>query len=427
MYNEREVRLRFDSYLDRLALTMAHADRVEPLRAYCSGLVAPGEAKSVEPIAALTDPENVSAQHQSLLHFVGQARWSDYAVMAEARDYAVSGLERHGPMERYIIDDTGFAKKGKSSVGVANQYIGCLGKNANSQVTVTVSVANQVGSVPVGRQLYLPKKWADDMERRKKARVPEEIEFAPKWAIAVDLLEAHLMDDSHTLGHLPVNADAGYGDVREFRQALRDMSLPYTVGVKKTTQVVALSLDSGDAETIGSWKPTGLATSAKALAQSLPEQAWQTIDWREGTRGTMSSRFAMLRVRIPAGYDGNQPGDEEETLLVEWPENEPEPTRYWLSTEGLTLAASVNAAKARWMIERDYQEMKTNFGLDKYQGRGWIGFHHHWTLCIAMYAFAVAERSRFSPLGTLPTVPIEVPGLPNNYRPRGAAREARPS
>lgn len=425
MSDEREVPKRFEGYIDQLAETLAHADRVDPLHAYCAGLVVPGEDKSVEPIAAKTAPERVSAQHQSLLHFVGQSTWSDRALMNVATAYAVEGLETHSSMERYLIDDTGFPKKGKHSVGVANQYCGCLGKNANSQVTVTVSIANDVGSVPVAVQLYLPRKWAEDDERRAKAKVPEEMVFAPKWAIALDLMEAHLMDDEHELGPLPVGADAGYGDVKAFRQGLRDMGLPYTVGVKKTTSVTVVSLESGSRATRRQHKPEAEYLSLKAVAQSLPAGAWKPVSWRQGVRGEMKSRFALLKVRTKDGYDEDDPEDEVEQLLIEWPEDEAEPTRYWLSTENLALSALVRAAKMRWRIERDYQDMKVNFGLDKYQGRGWIGFHHHWSLCVAVYAFAVAERSRFSPLGPLPEIPVRAPGLPDDYRPRGAPLETR--
>jgi len=345
--------------------------------------------------------------------------------MNVAVNYAVQGLEEHGPMERYLVDDTGFPKKGKHSVGVANQYCGILGKNANCQVTVTVSMANEVGSVPVGVQLYLPKQWADDPERRKKAKVPEEMVFAPKWAIALDVLEAHLLDDEREVGALPVCADAGYGDTKAFRQGLRDMSLAYTVGVKKSTSVKVLSLESGSKTTRSEYEPGQELLSVKAAAEALPAGAWQPVSWREGVGGPLKSRFALVKVRVKDGYEETHPEDEEERLLIEWPASEPEPTRYWLSTEDLGLPRLVEAAKARWRIERDYQEMKTNFGLDKYQGRGWRGFHHHWSLCIAVYAFAVTERSRFSPLGALPEIPVRTPGVPGDYRPRGAAHEAR--
>lgn len=424
MNYDTAMKQRFDNYIELLAETVAHADRAEPLRAYASGLALPGEDKSVEPMAAKIEPERVSARHQSMLHFVGQATWSDRDVMAVARDYAVAGLEAHGPMERYLFDDTGIPKRGKASVGVANQYCGILGKNENCQVTVTLSVASEMGSVPVGAQLYLPKKWADDTERRKKVKVPEEMQFATKWAIAVDLIEAHLMDDSHELGHLPVGADAGYGDVHEFRQSLRDMSLKYTVGVKSPTLVEAVEVQSGSQEAADvASLPTGPIRADK-LAVALSASAWETVSWGEGTKGTLTSRFAQVLVTIPRGYDEATPDEEQEWLLIEWPESEQAPTRYWLSCERLTLSGRVAAAKARWRIERDYQELKTNFGLDKYQGRGWIGFHHHWTMCIAVYAFAVAERSRLSPPGPTPWIPIEVPGVPRGYQPRGASQQA---
>src|SRR5712691_10010343 len=177
---------RFAAYVQGLADVVGHADRAGPLRDYCTGLILPGERKSVEPMAAKTAPGRTAAQHQSLLHFVGVAAWSDEKVLAKVRDLVLPDIERHGPIEAWIIDDTGFPKKGKHSVGVARQYCGQVGKQDNCQVAVSLSLANRQASLPVAWQLYLPKEWAEDGARRRKARVPAEISFKTKIEIALD-------------------------------------------------------------------------------------------------------------------------------------------------------------------------------------------------------------------------------------------------
>src|SRR5215813_3367413 len=175
-----ESESRFANYVEGLVGAIGHADRAVPLRDYCLGLLVPGERKSVEPMAAVTAPSRVAAQHQSLLHFVGEAPWSDEQVLAKVREQALPAIEGHGPIEAWIIDDTGFAKKGQHSVGVAHQYCGELGHPGNCQVAVTLSIANHHASLPAEYRLYLPKEWAEDRARRKKTGVPEDVVFKTK-------------------------------------------------------------------------------------------------------------------------------------------------------------------------------------------------------------------------------------------------------
>lgn len=425
------LEVRFGAYLHALAAVVLHQDRVEPLVAYVCGLALPGERKSVEPIAARIDPGRVSARHQSLSHFVGQASWSDKAVLAVARDYALSELQSHGSITHWLVDDTGFPKKGEHSVGVANQYCGVMGKNANCQVTVSVSLANQVGSLPAAYRLYLPEDWANDPLRRKKAGVPESLTFAPKWKLALELITGLLAQE---LPPAPVVADAGFGDVMAFRKGLTALKLKYTVGIAYTTTVWPPGQQPlPPAPHSGRGRPSKVLrrtaehkpVTARELALSVDPSAWVNVTWRQGTQGPMTSRFVRLLIR-PAhrDYHRSEPWPEE-WLLIEWPESEPEPTRYWLSTEDLAFQGHVHSAKERWHIERDYQELKTEFGLDKYQGRGWRGFHHHWTLCVAAYAFTIAERARLSPPGVGSIHPIQASPLPEGFRPRGAPSPGR--
>src|ERR671928_212903 len=287
---------RFEAYLDAITAVLGHAGRTRPARAYCMGLLLPGERKSIEPMAARLAPDRVQAAHQSLHHLVAKADWSDQAVLDVVRAHVLPAIERHGPIQYWIVDDTGFPKKGKHSVGVSRQYCGQLGKPENCQLAVTLSVANTHASLPIAFRLYLPETWANDPERRAKAGIPDEIAFQTKPAIALD----------------------------QIRRAL-------------------------------------------------------------------ASRFAAVRVR-PAHRDTNRTEPwPEEWLLAEWPAGEREPTKYFLSSlpVDVPLTDLVTAAKARWRIERDYQELKQEIGLGHYEGRGWRGFHHHASLCRDCQKFRV--------------------------------------
>ena len=403
----RASEARFADYVESLATALGHADRVEPLQDYCLGLLLPGERKSVEPMAAVVAPERTAAKHQSLLHFVGEAAWSDEAMLAKVRNVVQPGIEAQGKIEAWIVDDTGFAKKGVHSVGVARQYCGRLGKTDNCQIAVTLSMANHAASLPIAYRLYLPEGWAGDAARRKKAHVPDAVKFQTKPQIALAQIKAAL-----AAGVAPgvVLADPAYGTDSEFRAGVTAMGLTYAVGVQSTLNVWAPGeeplppkLWSGRGR-----KPTHVrrdadhrTVSVKALAMKLPEEAWQTVAWREGSNETMSSRFAAVRIRSASRDWELAAPPALEWLLIEWPEGEKAPTKYWFSTlpQDTPLEVLVDTAKLRWRIERDYEELKSELGLAHFEGRGWRGFHHHATLCIAAYGFLIRERAAFPPSG----------------------------
>jgi SRSO17 transposase len=424
---------RFEAFVDALADVIGHADRVRPLRDYCTGLLTPAERKSVEPLAAVTAPSRVSAQHQSLLHFVAQSPWSDARVLARVLELTLPSITTSEPIEAWIIDDTSFPKKGKHSVGVTRQYSGQLGKQDNCQVAVSLSVANAGASLPIAYRLYLPKDWAADPARRKKAGVPEEVTFKTKPEIALDQIRA-----AHEAGVPPgvVLMDAGYGADTSLRSALTALGLAYVAGIQPHTSVWTRR---NPPPPVRPWSGRGRPTSrmvrdadhqpqsAEDVARSLPADTWETIAWREGSADILSSRFARVRVRAAhRDYNRSAPRDEE-WLVLEWPPEEEKPSKFWLATvpEGITFDRLVALAKLRWRIERDYQELKQELGLGHFEGRGWRGFHHHATLCIAAYAFLVAERARIPPsepthLFTPPSVPAGSPGR-SSSRPTGAA------
>ena len=421
-------RKRFAAYLDRLARAAGHLDRVIPLKSYCTGLLLPGERKSVEPMAARLGPENVRQTHQSLHHVVAHAPWSDEDILEAVRQYALPAMQKQGPIEAWIVDDTGFVKKGTHSVGVTRQYCGQVGKQENCRVAVSLSLSTAAASLPIAWRLYLPEVWVQDKKRRQATGIPQEIRFQTKPEIALQQIRTAL---DREIPVAPVLADAAYGNDTGFRDGLRELDLPYVVGIQSSVSV----WKPGQAPLPKrKWKGNGrppkllrrgprhAPISVKELALTLPPRMWRQVRWREGTRHQLRSRFAAVQVR-PAHRDywRSEPRAEE-WLLMEWPKGESEPTKYWLSTlpAHTKLPDLVRLAKHRWIIERDYEELKQELGLGHYEGRGWRGFHHHATLCIAAYGFLVAERSRFSPSARAGHVDLPLPEMPPKFRPRGS-------
>jgi SRSO17 transposase len=396
----------FVKYVGELTCVIGHADREKPLQDYCAGLLVWEGRKSVEPMAAVTAPAEVPAQHQRLLHFVAEAPWSDEQVLAKVREMVLPVMERHGAIEAWIIDDTSFPKQGTHSVGVHHQYCGQLGKQANCQVAVSLSVANHHASLPIAYRLYLPQTWAKDARRRKKAHIPAGVKFKTKPQIALDQIHSAVK-----AGVRPgvVLMDASYGSNIALRTEVRALGLTYVAAVVPSLKV--RKAKDSDAPRM----------SAKQLTLELPKHAWRTITWREGTAEPLRSRFA--RVRVHVSPTRGRRGQPEETLLIEWPPDAKAPTKYWLSTvdQDIEFRRLVDLAKMRWRIERDYQDLKQEIGLGHYEGRGWPGFHHHGTLCIAAYGFLVAARESIPPSEPRHSWMLEKPAVPKGYRPRGAS------
>jgi len=398
---------RFVRYVEGLTSTIGYAGRAAPLRDYCVGLVAAEGRKSVEPMAAVTAPAGVSAQHQKLLHFVAESAWSDERMLAKVREMVVPAIEQHGPIKVWIIDDTSFPKQGSHSVGVHHQYCGQLGKQANCQVAVTLSIANHHASLPIAYRLYLPETWAKDAARRKKARIPEDIAFKTKPQIALEQIRAAC---AANVPRGVVLFDASYGVNSALRAGVSALALSYVAAIVPTVKVRAVSKR----------RALRRRMSAKELALSLPKHAWSTITWRDVTIEQLRSRFARVQVHTAPIRRAAQRA--EETLLIEWPEGEAEPTKYWLSTldKNISFRELVDVAKMRWRVERDYQELKQEVGLGHYEGRSWPGFHHHGTLCIAIYGFLISERETIPPSGARCSRSLKTLAIPAGYRPRGA-------
>nr|WP_245735018.1 IS701 family transposase [Rhodanobacter glycinis] len=413
-----------------MVAAMGHADRALPTRWYLQGLMLPGGRKSVEPMAARVRPQDVRSTHQSMHHLVSTSAWSDDALLAAVAEQVLPVLTHGGTAPRFwIIDDTGFPKKGKHSVGVARQYCGETGKTDNCRVAVSLSLATDSNSLPLAYQLYLPAEWIDDPQRCATVGVPASVGFLTKNQIAAAQIRAAV---AAGVPRGVVLGDAAYGDDSTLRDELSTQDLIYALGVRPLTAVWwgKHQPATPPPPATGSGRPrvrvcrdaAHRPIGVRALAQALPARAYRTITWRQGSAEPLSGRFA--RVRVVAAHDDRDRAPE--WLVIEWPSGDAEPLRYWLSTlpEATPFKALVGTIKGRWRIERDYLELKQELGLGHYEGRNWRGFHHHASLCIAAYGFLTLERLRGSKKNR---ARFKAPAVPEGFRPRGAGTDAAPS
>ena len=368
---------------------------------YITGLLLDGERKSIEPIAArLVDhPAQIEAMRQRLQQCVVVSGWDEATVFARLAQV----LDRELPeVAAFVVDDTGFPKKGRHSVGVARQYSGTLGRTDNCQIATSLHLAGERGSGCIGMRLYLPDAWTADRARCRAAGVPETIRFAPKWQHALDLLDAAL---AAGVRHHVVLGDAAFGEVTAFRQALTARGLAYVLRAPSNlvvwppgTRFAVPARRSPTGRPRSTRRPTA-SVAPLTLAAVAATLRHRRVTWREGSRGRQASRFAAVRVTIAHRHaEGAGPGPEV-WLLSEWPRDEPAPTKYYLSSLPATtsLRTLVQFGKLRWRIERDYQELKGELGLDHFEGRTWTGFHHHVALCAAAHAFLALRRALFPP------------------------------
>lgn len=386
-------RKRLEQFLFDLLQPVGRSERRHWGSVYVRGLLLNGERKSIEPMAARLPEGNVQAMQQ----FIGQSPWEWDAVWERLARRMTKELE---PEPAWIIDDTGFPKQGQHSVGVERQYSGTLGKVGNCQVAVSLHHAGQMGSAVLGWRLYLPESWTTERTRRQEAGIPEDIAFQPKWQLALELID---QVRGWELPDRVVIADAGYGDTTEFREALEARQLPYVVGISPNLGVwtkppkikIPAYRGRGAPATrydYGRQRPT----SARAVALQAKEKDWKNIRWREGTKGWLESRFLGVRVQPSHGFVDGKPPHKEAWLLVQWPDGEKEPTKYFLADlpAQYSLRRLIRLAKGRWKIEQDYQQLKEELGLDHYEGRSWVGWHHHVTMVMLAHAFLTLETLR---------------------------------
>jgi SRSO17 transposase len=381
---------RLESYFASIGKALGTDGRRASFAAYAMGLLGGAERKSVEPIAALAcaDPKRTDAEHQRLLHFMVDSPWSDREVRRLAAKYGLAALTAQEPVEAWIVDDTGFLKQGRHSVGVQRQYTGSAGKIANCQLATSLSVATRTEHLPIDFELYLPTSWTEDAARRREARIPDWVAFQTRPELALEMIRRAVVD-----GVPPgvVLADSAYGSSIAFRAGIRALDLHYIVAVDPQTVVAVFDKLDRRRDT-----PVGV----RDLAFRIDEHGgFRRCTWRKGTKTDLSARFALRRV-VPA-YDAHKGIDNREALwlLIEWRDGETEPANYFFASlnSRMTKKQLIRLAMQRWRTERVYQDLKGELGLDHYEGRRYPGWHHHVSVALCCYAFIVAERVRRFP------------------------------
>jgi SRSO17 transposase len=385
---------RFERFVQPFLEAWRHKKRRLWAPIYLRGLLLPGERKSIEPLAARVAP----GHDQELRHFISESAWDQAEieqVLWRKADAMLGGDDAY-----LIIDDTALPKKGDESVGVAHQYCGALGKQANCQCLVSATLAKDEVPLPIALRIYLPEAWASDGKRRAKVDVPDDIAFRPKWRIALDEVR-RLRKDGVRFG--TVLADAGYGVCADFRRGLSEEKLLWAVGIiseQKFYPVNARARMPRDAAVGPRRKravPTHARRSAKDIIVQRGEEAWRRITWRDGTKGPLAAEFIAVRVRAADGPETNDrvhlPGDEA-WLVAERRHNGE--VKYHLANHppNTSLKRLASAIKARWSCEQAHQQLKEELGLDHFEGRTWRGLHHHALMTLICFAFLQQERLR---------------------------------
>jgi SRSO17 transposase len=386
-----EVKKRLVGYMADVASGLGRVEQRRAAGVYARGLIEAGARKSLEPMVARLGGGKV--EYEGLQHFLADSPW-DHAVIERAV------AERVCPViaaEAWVLDDTGVVKDGKHSPGVKRQYSGTLGKTGNCQVTVSLHAVGTGGTIPLGFMLYLPEEWCEDCERRRKAKIPDSVEFQTKPALGGELA---VRAAGWGIAHAPVLGDQAYGDDSKLRARLDDEGLDYVLSVAPATtvfeagtrfEVPAAKPGAGRPPTIP--KADREHTQVKALASSLPTESWHTVTYRDRDGQPVRSRFAFERVTAARPITDHR-APREEWLIIEQPEGKDEPTDYWLSNLPVDTPHErlARLARLRWMIELDYRQLKGELGLDHYEGRSYLGFHHHCAIVTAAHGFLTLER-----------------------------------
>jgi SRSO17 transposase len=386
-----EVKERLVAYMDDVASGLGRVEQRRAAGVYARGLIEAGARKSLEPMVARLGGGKV--EYEGLQHFLADSPWDEAMI-----EQAVA--ERVCPViaaDAWVLDDTGVVKDGKHSPGVKRQYSGTLGKTGNCQVTVSLHAVGAGGTVPLGFRLYLPEEWCADLERRRKAKIPDSVEFQTKPALGGELA---VRAAGWGIGRAPVLGDQAYGDDSKLRARLDEEQLEYVLSVSPTTTVFEAGIrfeippakpGAGRPRTVP--KPDRAHIQLKTLAAGLPASAWQTVTYRDRDGEAVSSRFAFVRV-IAARPVTEHRAAREEWLIIEWSQTHAEPSDYWLSNLPADSSPErlARLARLRWMIELDYRQLKGELGLDHYEGRSYLGFHHHCAIVIAAHGFLTLER-----------------------------------
>jgi SRSO17 transposase len=391
-----EVQDRLAAFVEDVVAGLRHVRQRENAGLYVRGLLEEGSRKSLQPTLFRLAS---SRRYESLQLFVADSPWP-------AEELVRACAERVAPQLgvcAWVIDDTGFPKCGRHSPGVKRQYSGTLGKIGNCQIGVSLHAVGARGTLPLGWALYLPEEWCADAERRRRAKIPESVEFAAKPTLAVALIERAA---GWQVPRAPVLADQAYGDDSRLRTQLDDARLDYVVAVKAETAVYGPETTFTVPRRAGPLgrrphvaKPDRRRESLRALAQRLPEEAWAQVPYRARGGEPITSRFAFVRVCAAHPIHVGRRPPRWEWLIVEWPAGEDAPSNYWLSNlaDGTRPEELARLARLRWAVELDYRQLKGELGLDHYEGRSWAGWHHHCALVTCAHAFLSEQRLRPSP------------------------------
>ena len=388
-----EARERLLAFVGEVVAGLGHVRRRENALLYVRGLVEQGGRKSLQPTLFRLGEDG--ARYESMQQFLADSPW-DPALLVRAC------AERVAPelaVSAWVVDDTGIKKDGEHSPGVKRQWSGTLGKVDNCQITVSLHAVGERGTLPLGWALYLPEEWCEDLERRRKAKIPDEVSFQTKPALAAGLAEEGA---GFEIPLAPVLADSAYGDDTAFRTRPAELELAYVVAVSAQlgvfgpeTRFALPERKPGRGRPASVPRPDRRPESVRALAERLPAQAWQPLPCRTTPAGeNVESRFAFVRVVAAHPVIEDHLPAREEWLIIEWPEGEEAPTDYWLSNlpEDASKERLTRLARLRWTIELDYRQLKGELGLDHYEGRSYLGFHHHCALVTAAHAFLTLER-----------------------------------
>ncbi len=361
--------------------------------AYLRGLIEQGARKSLEPMVERLGGD---VDYQSLQQFLADSPWDPAMVVRAVAERVVPAID----VEAWVLDDTGFPKDGKRSPGVKRQYSGTLGKIGNCQIGVSVHAVGSQGTVPLGWALYLPEDWCEDPERRRKAKIADEVEFKTKPELGVELIERAA---DWEIAPAPVLGDCAYGDKTELRGRLDAASREYVLAVSPDTTVFAPDTifqvpelrESGKGRQKTRPRPDRKPEQIGALIANHDATHFQTVTFRDGPDGkAMTSRFCCVRVRAGNQWEKASSPPREEWLIAEWPEGKDKPSDYWLSNlpADTTPERLARLARLRWKIELDYKQLKGELGLDHYEGRSWLGWYHHTALVTAAHGFLTLER-----------------------------------
>jgi SRSO17 transposase len=389
-----EARERLVGFVGEIVSGLPHTRQRENAGLYVRGLIEQGGRKSLQP--TLFRLEETPARYESMQQFLADSPWDPALVVRACAERVAPEID----VEAWVLDDTGFPKDGKHSPGVKRQYSGTLGKIGNCQIGVSVHAVGKRGTVPLGWALYLPEDWCADSERRAKAKIPERVTFKTKPELGVELVEQAAGWEIPTA---PVLGDQAYGDNTALRERLHDAERDYLLAVGAASKVFAPETVFAVPEPTGARgrpksrpRPDSEPETISGLIARVREEHAQTVSFRDGRDGKpITSRFVFVRVRAAHDREKATPWPpREEWLIAEWPPDKDQPTDYWISNlpEHTAPERLARLARLRWKIELDYKQLKGELGLDHYEGRSWIGWHHHTALVTCAHAFLTLER-----------------------------------